>query len=27
LAFTFIPRQEGPNAYFRNSARALLEGV
>src|SRR5262249_6853012 len=27
LAFTFMPTQEGPNAYFRNSARALLDGV
>jgi hypothetical protein len=27
LAFTFIPKQDGPNAYFSNSARAVLEGV
>ena len=27
LAFTFIPKQDGPNAYFRNSARSLMDGV
>ncbi len=27
LAFTFIPRQEGPNSYFSNSARMLMDGV